>query len=148
MRRPSRASGTLEEEEEEETSLFRPTPAAWSCRARSTRGPACSPPPQSPPAPGSALAQCTSLRVTAICTLCRLSICQTRCLTCTRGARTSPRLTSKYPRYRRRQRLLFRRPAIGGKRGVSDSQESSQVRSWDHLFYDQKGKKLTRLPGL
>lgn len=124
VQRPSRASGKLEAEE---TALFlTTTPVAWSCLALFTPGPACSPLPPSPPALGPD--PCTSIIITTICTLCRLSICRTRCLTSTQRARTSPRLTSSYLRYRHHQHLLLRHSAIGGKRGVQDSQESSQVR--------------------
>lgn len=118
VQRPSRASGKLQEQE---TGPFlATTSAAWSWMdPLFTTGPACS----SPPAP----ALRTSITITIICTLCRLSICRARCLAPIQRARMSHRLTSRGPLCPRRQRLLLRHPAIGGKRWMQDTQDSSQV---------------------
>lgn len=130
VQRPSRALGKLEEVEEMVLSLAT-TPAAWSCLALSTTGPACSPLPPSPPALGLAVVLYTST-ITTICTLCRLFMFHTHCLTPTQRARKSPRLTSSYLHYHHHQRLLVRHSAIGGERGLEvqlhrvPSQESSQ----------------------
>lgn len=126
MQRPSRA---LENLEEEEVMVLSPvtTPAAWSCLASCTPGPACSPLPPSPP-PGPGLVPCTS--TTNTCTLCRLTTCHTRCLTPTPRARTSPTITSSYLRYHHHRHRLLHRSATGETGGgAGTSQERSQTRT-------------------
>lgn len=118
VQRPSRASG---KQQEQETGPFLTTAsAAWSWMdPLFTTGPACS----SPPAP----ALRTSITITTIYPLCRLSICHARCLAPIQRARMSRRLTSRGPLFPRHQRLLLCHPAVGGKRWMQDSQDSSQV---------------------
>lgn len=140
VQRPSRMLGKLEVEQMD---LFlATTPAAWSCLAPSPTGLVFSPQPPSPPALELAPVPCTSIIITTICTLSRLSICRTRCLTPSQRAMMRPRLTSSYLRYRHHQHLLLHRFVIRGKRGMEASQESSQVRpSTKTTFcFDRQGK--------